>query len=52
MDARQACFILGAMIRGFHFKGPIKEKKELSVQESTDLLLNYFLNGIKKERKA
>ncbi len=52
VDARQAGFILGAMIRGFHFKGPIREKKELSIQESTDLLLNYFLYGIKKERKA
>ncbi len=52
VDVRQACFILGAMIRGFHFKGPVREKKELSVQESTDLLHNYFLYGIKKERKA
>ncbi len=52
VDVSQACFILGAMIRGFHFKGPVREKKEMSVQESTDLLLNYFLYGIKKERKA
>lgn len=52
VDVGQACFILGAMIRGFHFKGPLREKKELSVQESTDLILNYFLYGIKKERKA
>jgi len=52
VDVRQACFILGAMIRGFHFKGPVREKKELSVQESTELLHNYFLWGIKKERKA
>jgi TetR/AcrR family transcriptional regulator len=52
VDVRQACFILGAMIRGFHFKGPIREKKELSVQESSDLLHDYFLYGIKKERKA
>jgi AcrR family transcriptional regulator len=52
VDVGKAGFILGAMIRGFHFKGPIREKKELSVQESTDLILNYFLYGIKKERKA
>jgi len=52
VDISQACLILGAMIRGFHFKGPLREKKELSVNESTDLLLNYFLYGIKKERKA
>lgn len=50
VDIRQACFVLGAMIRGFHFKGPVREKKELSVRESTDLLHNYFLYGIKKER--
>jgi len=52
VDVRQACFVLGAMIRGFHFKGPVREKKELSVQESTDLLYNYFLYGIKIQRKA
>lgn len=52
VDVRQACFILGAMIRGFHFKGPLRERRELSVQESTDLLHNYFLYGIKKERKS
>lgn len=52
VDVRQACFVLGALIRGFHFKGPVREKKELSIQESTDLLYNYFLCGIKKERKA
>lgn len=52
LDVRQAGLILGAMIRGFHFKGPIREKKELSVQESTGLLHTYFLYGIKKERKA
>jgi AcrR family transcriptional regulator len=52
VDVKQACFILGAMIRGFHFKGPVREKRELSIQESTDLLHNYFLYGIKRERKA
>ncbi len=52
VDVRQAGFVLGAMIRGFHFKGPLREKKELSVPESTNLLYDYFLYGIKKERKA
>ncbi len=52
VDVRQAGFILGAMIRGFHFKGPVREKKELSIQESTDLLHSYFLYGIKKERQT
>ncbi|MDH5466561.1 MAG: TetR/AcrR family transcriptional regulator [Candidatus Aminicenantes bacterium] len=48
MDVGQACFILGAMIRGFYFKGPIQDKKELSIQESADLLHDFFLHGIKK----
>lgn len=48
MDVRQACFILGAMIRGFYFKGPVQDKKELSVQQSADLLHEFFLHGIKK----
>jgi AcrR family transcriptional regulator len=52
VNVRQASFVLGAMIRGFHFKGPVREKKELSIQESTDLLHDFFLCGIKKERKA
>lgn len=49
MDSRQACFILSAMIRGFHFKGPVSGG-ELSLRESTDLLHNFFLYGIKKDR--
>jgi hypothetical protein len=49
MDSRQACFILGAMIRGFHFKGPISDG-ELSLRESTDLIHSFFLYGIKKDR--
>jgi len=52
MDVRQACFILGAMIRGFYFKGPIQDKKELSVQQSADLLHDFFLHGIKNDSKA
>lgn len=51
VDTRQASIILGAMIRGFHFRGPIRDG-ELSVQESTDLLHNFFLYGIKKDRNA
>lgn len=52
MNVRQACLVLGAMMRGFHFKGPVRDKKELSVQESTDLLHDFFLHGIKNDRKA
>lgn len=52
MDVRQACFILGAMIRGFYFKGPVQDKKELSIQQSADLIHDFFLHGIKNDSKA
>ncbi len=51
VDIKDACFVLGAMLRGFHFRGPVQDK-EYSIQEATDLLHSYFLNGIKKDRKA
>lgn len=51
VDVRDACFVLGAMIRGFHFRGPMRDK-EYSVSESTNLLHSFFLEGIKKERKT
>lgn len=52
MDVRQASFILGAMIRGFYFKGPVQDKKELSIQQSADLIHDFFLHGIKNDSKA
>ncbi|NQT81193.1 MAG: TetR/AcrR family transcriptional regulator [Candidatus Aminicenantes bacterium] len=51
VDIRNASFILGAMIRGFHFRGPLRDK-EFSLEESTELLHSFFLYGIKKDRKA
>ncbi len=51
VDVSDASSILGAMIRGFYFRGPI-QFKEYSIEESTDLLHNFFLNGIKKHRHA
>jgi len=51
VNVRDAAFVFGAMIRGFHFRGPIQDK-EYSINESTDLLHNFFLYGIKKGRKA
>jgi len=38
---------LGAMIRGFHFRGPLRDR-EFSLEESTELLHSFFLYGIKK----
>ena len=51
VDAKDAAFIFGALLRGFHFRGPIR-MKEYSVNETTDLLHSFFLYGIKKDRKA
>ena len=48
VDAREACFILGAMLRGFNFKGPLHEK-EYSIEQSTELVYSFFLNGLKKK---
>jgi len=47
VDPREACFILGAMLRGFNFKGPLHEK-EYSIEQSTELVYSFFLNGLKK----
>jgi len=51
IDVNDAAFIFGALLRGFHFRGPIRDK-EYSVKETTDLLHSFFLHGIKKDRKA
>ena len=51
MDVRDASVVLGALLRGFYFRGPIQEKK-YSIQETTDLLHMFFLNGIKKHKQA
>lgn len=51
VDVKDAAFIFGAMVRGFHFRGPMRNR-EYSIKESTDLLHSFFLNGIKKETKG
>ncbi|MFC2169154.1 TetR/AcrR family transcriptional regulator [Acidobacteriota bacterium] len=50
MDVKDASFLFGAMLRGFHFRGPLNDK-EYSVDESTALLHNFFLYGIKRNNK-
>jgi hypothetical protein len=51
LDVKDACFVLGAMLRGFHFRGPVQDR-DYNIKETTDLLHSFFLNGIKKDRKA
>lgn len=50
MDPNEACYLLGALLRGFHFKGPIHEK-ELSLNKSTNLIHDFILHGIVRVRK-
>ena len=46
IDIKSTGYILGAMIRGFHFRGPARDIN-YNIDESTDLILNFFLHGIK-----
>jgi hypothetical protein len=51
MDVQDASVVLGALLRGFYFRGPIREKK-YSINETTELLHTFFLKGIKKHKQA
>jgi AcrR family transcriptional regulator len=47
VDLNETVSVFGAMLRGFSFRGPMRER-EYSVKKTTDLLHGFFLNGIKK----
>jgi AcrR family transcriptional regulator len=47
VDVSTASFVLGALIRGFHFRGP-QPGPVFSLEESVDIILDYFLQGITK----
>lgn len=47
VDVKDAAFVMGSMIRGFHFHGPVLEK-DYSIEESCEIILDYFLNGVRK----
>ncbi len=51
IDIRDASVVLGSLIRGFHFRGPLQDK-DYSIEEATDLFHSFFLNGIKRQIKA
>ena len=51
LDPMEACLILGAMLRGFYIKGPMQDK-EYSLEDASELLTGYFLQGIQSEKKA
>ena len=46
MDAEEASEILGALLRGFSF-GEIFQERTFSIEKSSTLLYDFFLNGIK-----
>ena len=48
MDVRDACYVLGSLLRGFHFRGPV-HKKDYTIDESTELVHAFFTNGIKRQ---
>ena len=45
MDPEEAGYILGALLRGFHFRGFVQERS-YTVEESTDMLHRFFMHGI------
>jgi AcrR family transcriptional regulator len=47
MNPKEVCYLLGALLRGFHFKGPLQEK-EIPLNESTDMIHDFVLHGIIK----
>lgn len=51
VDVRDASVVLGALIRGFYFRGPLREKK-YTIRDTTELLYTFFLYGIKRIEKA
>lgn len=50
VDVSTASFVLGALIRGFQFRGPVRGPG-FSLEESADVILNYYLKGMEAESK-
>jgi AcrR family transcriptional regulator len=50
VDAEEAAYIFGVILRGSHFGGSIRERK-YSLEQSADLLHDYFLNGIRRKKE-
>ena len=46
VDPEAAVSILGAMVRGYHFRSSAEDQG--LVEKTTDLLMDFFLNGIRK----
>ncbi len=48
VNVQHAGFVLGALIRGFHFSGPLPEK-QFTVNDSVEIILKFFFNGIRNK---
>lgn len=51
MDPQEAGYILGALLRGFHFRGFVQEIT-YTVEESTDMLHSFFMHGIQASGRS
>ncbi|MFQ6037114.1 MAG: TetR/AcrR family transcriptional regulator [Candidatus Aminicenantales bacterium] len=51
MDVSQASMVLGALLRGFQFRGPLEERHE-PVAKTAELIHDFFLRGIRKPGKV
>jgi AcrR family transcriptional regulator len=49
MDPSEAAYILGALLRGFHFHGLFQDKI-MTVDESTELLHGFFMHGLRASK--
>lgn len=47
VDPQEACTVFSSLLRGFHFQWT-SINDDYAVEESAELLLDYFLNGIRK----
>jgi AcrR family transcriptional regulator len=48
INASDASYVLGSLLRGFQFRGPV-HKKDYTIDESTELVHAFFMNGIKRQ---
>jgi hypothetical protein len=49
VDVTKAAYVLSAIIRGFHFRGPLRSPG-FSHEESADIILDIFFQGIKNKQ--
>ena len=49
LDIKNTSFIIGALFRGFSLRGPLVDR-EYSINEVTELLYSFILNGIKNDK--